>query len=430
MKIELICTGSELLTGKLNTNSSYIGQKLFFIGLDLSLITAVSDRKNELREILNLAKERSSVIIVTGGLGPTFDDLTVETTSEVLKLDVYKDDNVWKSILGYFNKREITPSKNNERQAYVIKTAKILENRFGTAPGQMIHFEHVNKEGKKTRKIIFLLPGPSREMQPMFEENVLPFLRSYQTIMKKALIIHICAMPESLVDQKIKPVLQIYESNKDVEFAILAHQHIVTLKAFVKGDDEMLIDETLTNIKNEFENILGENIFGYDGDTLESIIQKLLSENKKTFSAAESCTGGLISSKLISVPNSSICIKESVVAYANEAKINILGVKKETLDSFGAVSEETAAEMLDGILKISNSDCALSVTGIAGPSGATENKPIGLVFIGISCCGSREITKHIFSGTRNDIRERAANTALDLLRRKLLTLKNKQKKGK
>ncbi|MDD5020886.1 MAG: competence/damage-inducible protein A [Endomicrobiaceae bacterium] len=432
MKIELICTGSELLTGKLNTNASFIGQKLSLLGLDLSLITTVSDRKSEFTETLKLAKERSSVIIITGGLGPTFDDITVETVAKVLELKTYKDENVVKSICQFFEKRGLKPSQNNERQSYIIQNSKVLENRFGTAPGQMLHFEYLKQDGKKIRKTIFLLPGPPREMQPMFEENLLPFFKSYQTVMKKALILHVCGMPESLVDEKIQPILEMYRENKDVEFAILAHQYIITVKAFIKGEDEMLIDETITNIKCEFVNILGENIFGYDNDTVESVVQKLLIENKKTISIAESCTGGLITSKLISIPGSSICIKEGVITYSNESKISLLGVKKETIDKFGAVSEQVASEMLDGILNLSKSDFAVSITGIAGPSGTTDNKPVGLVYIGSGGCGDYEISKYIFTGTRNDIRERASNVALDLIRKKLLNLKNKtkSKKGK
>jgi nicotinamide-nucleotide amidase len=432
MKIELICTGSELLTGKLNTNASFIGQKLFLLGLDLSLITTVSDRKSEFTETLKLAKDRSSVIIITGGLGPTFDDITVETVAEVLELKTYKDENVTKSICQFFEKRGIKPSQNNESQSYIIRNSKVLENRFGTAPGQMLHFEYLRQDSNKIRKTIFLLPGPPREMQPMFEENLLPFFKSYQTVMKKALVLHVCGMPESLVDEKIQPILEMYRTNRDVEFAILAHQYITTVKAFVKGEDEMLIDETITNIKCEFVNVFGENIFGYDNDNLESIVQKLLVENKKTISIAESCTGGLITSKLISISGSSLCVKEGIITYSNESKISLLGVKKETIDEFGAVSEQVAKEMLNEILNLSKSDFAISVTGVAGPSGSTDNKPVGLVYIGTGCCGDGEVSKYIFNGTRNDIRERASNVALNLIRKKLLNLKNKtkSKKGK
>ncbi|MDD3053384.1 MAG: competence/damage-inducible protein A [Endomicrobiaceae bacterium] len=430
MNIELICSGTELLTGKLNTNASFIGEQLSILGLDLSLITTVADRKNDFAKILSLAKSRSSVIIITGGLGPTFDDITVETVSEILGIKTYKDKNVQLAICQFFEKRGITtPSANNERQSYILENAKVLDNRFGTAPSQMLHFEHIS-DNKKTRKTIFLLPGPPRELKPMFQEKVIPYFKSYQLGMKKSLKLHICGMAESLVDEKIRATIDLFADNNDVEFSILAHQSLIDVKIAVKGEDELLVDETINNIKNEFVNILGDNIFGYNDDTLESTVQQLLIENKKTISVAESCTGGMISSKLTNIAGSSLCFKQSVVTYSNESKITLLNVKDETLKQFGAVSENTANEMLNGILNLSKSDYAISVTGIAGPNGATEDKPIGLVFIGISYKGDNEIFKYNFLGTRTDIRERATTVALDSIRRKILKTKNKTKLSK
>lgn len=429
MNIELICSGTELLTGKLNTHASFIGELLSNLGLDLSLITTVADRKNEFAKVLSLAKERSSVIIVTGGLGPTFDDIAVETASEILGIKTYKDEKVSAAISQLFEKRGITnPPLNNERQSYILEGAKVLENRFGTAPGQMLHFEYTSPENKKIRKTIFLLPGPPRELRPMFEEEVMPYFKSYQSGMKKTLTLHICGMAESLVDEKIKPVLELFSNDKNIEFAILAHQYIIDIKVSARGEDELLLDDTINNIKNEFINILGENIFGYNDDTLEKIVQKQLIENKMTVSAAESCTGGMIAARLTNNSGSSLCFKQAVISYSNESKISMLNVKEETLKQFGAVSENTADEMLTGILNLSGSDYAVSVTGIAGPNGASEEKPVGLVFIGVSYKGKNEIFKYKFFGTRADIRERAVNVALDLLRRKILKTKNS--KGK
>ncbi|MFA7073798.1 MAG: competence/damage-inducible protein A [Endomicrobiaceae bacterium] len=433
MNIELICSGTELLTGKLNTHASFIGELLSNLGLDLSLITTVSDRKNEFAKILSLAKERSSVIIVTGGLGPTFDDITVETVSEILGIKTYKDEAVSTAICQFFEKRGIiNPSVNNERQSYILDGAKVLENRFGTAPGQMLHFEHISAENKKTRKTIFLLPGPPREMRPMFEEDVIPYFKSYQLGIKKSLTLHVCGMAESLIDEKIRATIDLFSGNKNIEFAILAHQYIVDIKISVRGEDELLLDDTINNIKNEFINILGDNIFGYNDDTIEHIVQKMLIENKKNISVAESCTGGMIAGRLTNNPGSSLCFKQSVVTYSNESKISLLKVKEETLKQFGAVSENTADEMLQGILKLSDSDYAISVTGIAGPDGTVENKPVGLVFIGVSYKGENEIFKYKFLGTRSDIRERTVNVALDCIRRKILKTKHKIKnlKGK
>ena len=427
MNIELICSGSELLTGKLNTHASFIGSKLNDIGLTLSLITTVADRKKEFKAVLQDAVKRSSVIIVTGGLGPTFDDITVETVSEILNVKTYKDESVQQAICQYFEKRGIkNPAQNNERQSYILEGAKVLENRFGTAPGQMLHFNCITQENKKVRKTIFLLPGPPREMHPMFEENILPFMRSYQVKMKKTLILHICGMAESLVDEKIKPTIDYLSGNEDIEFAILAHNYLIDVKVSVSGENELIIDDTLKNINNEFINVLGDNIYGYNDDTLESVIQKMLIETRRTVSVAESCTGGMVSSKLTNIPGSSMCFKQSVVTYSNEAKMQMLNVKKETLEQFGAVSEQTANEMLNGILNLSKSEYALSITGIAGPSGGSEEKPVGLVYIGVSFNGNNEVNKCLFLGTRQDIRERATNVALDSIRRVILKTRTKK----
>ncbi len=427
LNIELICSGSELLTGKLNTHASFIGSKLNDIGLALSLITTVADRKKEFKAVLQDAVKRSSVIIVTGGLGPTFDDITVETVSEILNVKTYKDESVQQAICQYFEKRGIkNPAQNNERQSYILEGAKVLENRFGTAPGQMLHFNYLNEENKKVRKTIFLLPGPPREMQPMFEENIVPFMRSYQIKMKKTLILHICGMAESLVDEKIKPTIDYLSNNDDIEFAILAHNYLIDVKVSVSGENELIIDDILKNINNEFVNVLGDNIYGYNDETLEGVVQKMLTETKRTVSVAESCTGGMVSSKLTNTPGSSMCFKQSVVTYSNEAKIQILNVKKETLEQFGAVSEQTANEMLNGILNLSKSEYAVSITGIAGPGGATKEKPVGLVYIGVSFNGNNEINKCQFLGTRQDIRERATNVALDSLRRTILKTRSKK----
>ena len=430
MKIELICTGSELLTGKLNTNAAYIGAKLSSIGLELSSVTDVSDRKYELSEALKTAFDRSGVIIVTGGLGPTFDDITAETAAECLNLSLYSDEKVLDSVKSFFSRRSPLPAqmpKINERQARIIEGAKVLENRFGTAPGQMLHFEYFSN-GKSYRKTLFLLPGPPREMQPMFEESAEPFLRSYFSEIKKNEILHVFGFAEAVVEEMIKPVIDIavFGDNKSVEFGILASDSVIDVKFSVSGTDELHIDETVNNLKTGILNILKDNVFGYGSDTLESVAGKLLLENRRTVSFAESCTGGMISQRITSVAGSSAYFKTSVTTYSNESKTKLLGVSRDTLNEFGAVSGETAKEMALGVLKLAESDYALSVTGIAGPGGATKEKPVGLVYIGIASKKGVQVHKYNFFGSRDDIRRRAANSALDLLRRKLLEDKKKK----
>jgi nicotinamide-nucleotide amidase len=422
MKIELICTGSELLAGKVNTNAAYIGSRLSAIGFELSLVIDVGDKKQDLLQEFKRAFERSNVVITTGGLGPTFDDITVETAAECLNVEIYPDEKVLNSIKEYFLKRSATSiPKINEKQANIIRGAKVLENRFGTAPGQMLHFKFKDSE-KKCQKTLFLLPGPPGEMKPMFEENVEPFLKSYSVGIKKNGVLHVFGITESAVEEMIKPVMEeaVSGDSKSVEFGILASKSVIDIKFSVSGTDELLVDETISKLKLGFGSVLKDNIFGSDNDTLASVAGQLLLESKKTVSFAESCTGGNIAAAITDIPGSSSYFKSSVVTYSNESKMKLLGVKEETLANFGAVSKETAKEMAEGVLKLSDSDYAFSVTGIAGPGGGTKEKPVGLVYIGSADKKKTESFKLNFNGTRKDIRKRTVNTVLDLLRRKLI----------
>jgi nicotinamide-nucleotide amidase len=422
VKIELICTGSELLTGKINTNASYIGSRIFNIGAELTYITSVGDKKQDLTQEFKKALERSDIVIITGGLGPTFDDITVETIAKCLNLEIYSNEEVLKSIKNYFLQKKIHHiPKINEKQANIIKGAKVFKNCLGTAPGQMLHFEF-KKSKKKYHKTLFLLPGPQKEMRIMFEENVEPFIKSYFSNIKKNTVLRVFGLSESTVAEMIKPVIDNtkFGDSKSVEFSILANKSIVDIKFSVSGIDEIIVDNTMRDIKLEFKNILKNDIFGTNNDTLASIVGKYLVEKKKTVSLAESCTGGKVAAAITDIAGSSLYFKSSVVAYSNESKIVILNVKKETLESFGAVSKETAKEMANGSLKLSNSDYAISITGITGPNGATEGKPVGLVYIGFADKNKTECFKFNFSGTRKDIRKKIVDTTLDFLRRKLI----------
>lgn len=423
MRIELICTGSELLSGKVNTDAAYIGAKLSLLGINLSSITSVGDRKEELKAELKRAFERSNVIIVTGGLGPTFDDITVESVAETLGLAVVRDEKTLSCIREFFAKRAVTEiPQNNAKQADIIKGAKVLENRLGTAPGQMLHFEF-RESGKKERKTLFLFPGPPKEMQPMFDENAVPFFRSYYSGIIKNEALRVFGLGESKAEEMIKPVLEAasFGGNCAVEFAILASGGIITVKYSVSGKDEMTVDEIKGKMKFELEKALGDNVFGYGNDELSDAVGRLLTENRKTISLAESCTGGLMAKKLTDAAGSSAYFKNSFVTYSNESKTKCLGVKEETLLTYGAVSAETAKEMAEGALGFAESDYAVSVTGIAGPGGATKEKPAGLVYIGIASKKETLIFRYNFPGGRGEVRNRAADTALDLLRKKILS---------
>ena len=425
MKTELICVGTELLEGKLNTNSSYIGEKMSALGLGLSYVTTVGDTEAEIESAVRSAVERSSLVLITGGLGPTFDDLTRESVAKATSKKLVLNREALSSIARMFVKRGIDMPKNNERQAYLIEGAQLLENLHGTAPGQLLKVDKASQKGKKDAALIFLLPGPPREMQLMFDSFVMPQLKKYETMIKKSFVLHLFGLGESAVDEKIRGIVEA-ERKLDsgfVSFTILAHQMIVDIKANICGKDEMLVDEMLHNIKNEFYEALGDNIYGTDRETLESVTGALLMKNKKTIAAAESCTGGLLSQKLTSVPGSSFYYKQGFITYSNESKVSRLGVKEETLNKYGAVSEEIALEMAQGAKKAAGTDFALSITGVAGPSGGTKEKPVGLVYIGISGPSIDRTVRSgsIWAGSRSDIRERAANLALDTLRRCLIT---------
>ncbi|MFH1368691.1 MAG: competence/damage-inducible protein A [Elusimicrobiota bacterium] len=427
MRVELICLGTELLTGKLNSNVSYLGDRLSSIGLDFSRVITSGDDRKEIERVFSESINRSDIIISTGGLGPTFDDLTREAVAKVLDRPLALDRETLSAITQHFIKRNVEMPKNNERQAYVVEGAKILQNAFGTAPGQIIEIAGGKGKAKKPSKIIVLLPGPPQEMQSMFEAHVFSYLKKFETKIKKRFTLHIFGMPESAVDEKIRPIIEAERKleSENVEFGILAHKMIIDVKASVSGEDELNVDETINALKNELHSVLGDNIYGQDKQTLESVVGDLFIKNRKTLSIAESCTGGLVAHRVTNVPGSSLYFRQCAVVYSNESKIKILGVNEDTINNFGAVSEQTAVELAEGMRNKALTDYAISITGIAGPAGGTSEKPIGLVYIGICGPDIKQVFKYNFSGNRLEIRERATNQALDLLRRELIKIVKK-----
>lgn len=416
MKIDLISTGTELLTGKANTNAAFIGLQLLNLGLELYSVIDISDRKKDLICELERSLSRSDAVIVTGGLGPTFDDITVETVAQCLGLPIYSDKSVLEDIAAFFKKRNIDyVSNNNNRQANIIEGAEILKNKNGTAPGQKILCKY-----KDAEKAVFLFPGPPRELQPLFKEYAEPFFKSKVKGFRINRSLQITGLGESRVEEIISPIIKetLSGSLKDnVEFGILAHGALITVKFSAIGDSQDFVEKISANLISKIEYVLKDYIFGYDFDSIENVVGKLLKERKETLALAESCTGGLLSQRITNIAGSSEYFKNAFIVYSNEAKEKFLGVKKETLEKYGAVSSETAKEMAEGALKVSVADYAVSVTGIAGPGGASKEKPVGLVYIGAASKNKTETFKYNFIGNRLDIRERAANTALDILRK-------------
>jgi nicotinamide-nucleotide amidase len=421
MKISVISIGTELLKDKINTNLLYISKKVNSLGLKIMFSSTVPDNLETLKEVLKYHLDGSDIIITTGGLGPTIDDVTKDCVAKLLDRKLVFVREVYENIVRYFLDKGLEVPELAERQAYVIDGAEILFNKVGQAPGQKI----VVKKDKK-EKILYLLPGPPRELQPMFDEYVFKDLKKFQTKIYKEKIFHICNIPESKIEEIIKPVLETEQKySSEIEFSILPHLNIVDIKVAVYGQDELRVDEEITLIKDHiyecFKNAgLPDAIYAEDNQTLEQIVGILLGKHKKTLSVAESCTGGLLANKITNIPGSSFYFLGGCVVYSNFLKEKILGVKKETLETYGAVSEQTVKEMCVGLKNLVGADYCISISGIAGPTGGTKEKPVGTVWICVY--DGKEFITHCFKflGKRLEVKEQAVNSALEMLRQKLL----------
>jgi nicotinamide-nucleotide amidase len=412
MRTELIFTGTELLLGQiLNTNARFLAQRLSSLGLDLYYQTTVGDNSGRLAEVLRTALARADLIIVTGGLGPTMDDLTKETVAEALGMPLILDSAVLAEIEGFFISRGKTMPAANRKQAMVPEGSRVLPNARGTAPGVLIE-----KNGKR----IILLPGPPVEMQPMFLNQVEPYLR--QEITGRAAVIvsrviKIWGLGESAAEEKI---IDLVTGQDNPTIAFLAPLGEVYIRITAKAGNAEAAYRIIRPLEEEIRRRLGEYIFGFDEDTMASVVGRMLLGHRLTISLAESCTGGLIAKLLTDLPGSSGYLMYGVVAYSNEAKRKLLGVSAATLEKYGAVSGETAGEMAAGVRNIGGTDLALSVTGIAGPDGGTAEKPVGLVYIGFAAGDHITARKFLLPGDRETVRRQTANAALNMIRLHLL----------
>ncbi len=417
MKIELICLGTELLVDKINTNIKLIGEKLANIGLILTRAITVGDEIKEIIQSFTYAISRSDIVIATGGLGPTFDDLTREAVAQVSNRKLIFNRDAMQSIAAHFVKRNREMPKENERQAYILDGAKVIINKVGTAPGQILEFKQSGFD-----KTVILLPGPPNELSPMLNDQIIPYFRTkYKHAFRKTTVLHIYGKPESLVDEKIQPVVEMERKieSQMLSFAILAHRGIIDVKFTVTGSNEILVDELVKNVKNEMYEILGDDVYGENEQTLESVVGGLLMKKKKTISVAESCTGGLLSNKITNIPGSSLYYKGSIISYDNEIKTKLLNVDFGTIKTNGAVSKETVLEMARGVQEKFGTNCAISISGITGPGGGSTQKPVGTVCIGMIVDDKEYVDELKFMGMRLDLKERFSNEALELLRRRL-----------
>lgn len=408
MQAELLSIGTELLLGDiLNTNARYLSRKLAEMGIFVYYQAVVGDNPQRLQEAFENGFNRSDMIIATGGLGPTKDDLTKDMAARYYKKEMLLDEQSMRRIASYFKERNRTLSEINKKQAFFPEGALVLKNDAGIAPGCII---------EENNKIAILLPGPSHEMQDMFEKEVVPYLKKFQQGVLESKFLRICGLGESQVAERIADII---DAQVNPTVATYAKGVEVTVRITGRGKDSTEAEQIILPVENKIRNRLGINVYGEGDITLEDVTGRMLVEKGLTISIAESCTGGLITAALVNCAGISSVLKEGVVSYSNQAKIKRLGVNPETLEDYGAVSKETAAEMAAGIAAAAATDIGLSVTGVAGPGGGTIEKPVGLVYMGLFIKGKLKIKEIRTSGDRGKIRNRTAAAALDWLRREI-----------
>lgn len=410
MTAEIICVGTELLLGNIvNTNAAFLSEKLAYLGINCYFQTVVGDNRDRLLSVINTALSRADILIFSGGLGPTEDDLTKETVAEALGKKLIRDKKAEQEIADYFALRGRIPTDNNWKQADVIEGCEILYNKNGTAPGIFV------SEGEKT---VILLPGPPLELKSMFTDSVMPKLQQKCGQVFYSQTVKIVGPGESSVETQILDMLDTQDNPTIAPYAKTGEVH---LRVTARAKDEKEAREKTAPVVEELYRRFGNAVYTTDADeTLEMALTKLLMKKKYTMTTAESCTGGMIAARMVNAPGVSAVLKSGFITYANEAKEELLGVSHDTLEKFGAVSREIAEEMAEGAVKAAHTDAAVAVTGIAGPDGGTKEKPVGLVYIGVNVMGNVEVREYHFSGSRQKIRESVTAAALTFLREKLL----------
>ena len=412
MRVEVINTGTELVLGQVvNTHLGYFGDRLLELGLRIDRQVCVPDG-DPIRDVLVESIPRCDTILVTGGLGPTSDDITREITAELFGMELELDEQAMGAIEARFAKMDKVPNENNRRQAMVPSGAEILHNDWGTAPG--LHFPPDAEAG---RPAIFLLPGPPRELHPMFDGQVMPVLRGMMeragTVVPGQRSFFFYGIGESDMAGELDPQLGEVDG---LELGYCIKNGGVIVRGI--GSQEAL--ETMDPVVRA---AFPKNLVSDDGATMEEVVVKMLESRGEWLATAESCTGGFIAHKVTMVSGSSNVFGRGFVTYANEAKTELLGVSEELLEEHGAVSEPVARAMADGCLQVSGADHAVAVTGIAGPTGGSEDKPVGTVFIGQATEGRRTVVgRRLFQTDRETFKVRTAQAALDFVRRRMLKM--------
>ena len=413
MQAEILAVGEELLApGRVETNSLYLTEKLAAVGVPVGFRGIVGDEEGRIAAAIRHALERSELVLVSGGLGPTADDRTRDAACRALGISMRLDEEILEGLRKRFAKRGIEMPEVNRRQAMVPEGATVLENRRGTAPGLFIE----TLQGR----ILVLLPGPPRELEPMFDEQVRPRLRGVAgDVFYRTRKLWVAGLPESSVEQKIVSTYQAYENPLTT---ILAAPGQVEIRLTARERSAAAADALNEELAAKLRAILGEHVFSEWEESLEAVVGSLLHDAGMRIAVAESITGGLIAHRITQVSGASRYFDTGFVTYSNESKTALLGVAPDLFRRVGAVSEEVALAMARGALERASADIAVSVTGIAGPTGGSDEKPVGLVYIGLATRASARAERRQFPGERRQVKRWTAQTALDLVRLELLRL--------
>lgn len=411
MKIHILTIGDEILIGQtLNTNAAFIGELLNNNNYSISSTSVVGDNVKQIADEIDKSLKHNDIVLCTGGLGPTNDDVTLHAITEVFKTELVENEEILNDIKLFFEKRNRKLTEINKQQALVPKIAIPIKNFHGTAPGVWI---------QKDKKIFAAMPGVPLEMKAMMEDFILPKIieNMPSKFIKKHTTLLTTGIPESFLYEEIKTIDGIVEKGN---LAFLPSQFGVKIRITAIDKVESIVNERIFEVEQQIRSKVGRYIYGKDNQTLEEVVGKLLKERGLTLAVAESCTGGLISSRITNVSGSSKYFERSMITYSNGAKVELLGIDEDLINKYGSVSLEVARLMAEGIKAVSGTDIGLAVTGIMGPTGATENKPVGLVYIGI--CDDKVCTAKEFRFGDNRLlnKDRTSQAALEMLRRNLL----------
>lgn len=407
MTAEIICVGTEILLGNIvNTNAAYLSERLASLGISVFFETTVGDNPKRVEEVIRQGLKRSDILILSGGLGPTKDDLTKEIAAKACGQELVEDAEALRRLKEYFAATKRPMTENNLKQALVLENCTVLYNDNGTAPGMVIH----EKNGKE----VILLPGPPSELIPMFHLQAEPILKKLGSEALFSKVVKIDCMGESAVETEILDLIENQSNPTVAPYAKLGEVHLrVTANANTEEEAEKLVEPMVKELRKRF----GHKIYTEKEDvTLEEVLVEALDRKKYTIAAAESCTAGMFVGRLVNVPGASNVLNESFITYSNEAKMKYLGVREETLKEFGAVSEETARQMAEGVAKAAKADVGVGITGLAGPGGETKEKKAGLVYIGVTVGQKTKVQKCQLRGNRQKVREVAVSKAMTMVR--------------